>query len=369
MLKCECGKLFKARADLRQHGRAKHRYKCQHCNRSFISSESLKQHSRDLHNHQCGSCKGMFSSLKSLKRHQKMTGHCYCRSCNLYFTSIDLFRQHATSPDHVGQFHCCDCDRDFVDESALKQHLQSKIHKPPPKHPKGFPCDKCERVFSKKASLEQHKKSLAHRPLSDLKCIDPKCRKHFRCPSSLLHHLESGTCISGMDRDQLNAIVVAHDTKQIIHTQDHPLEITASEDHGSIFSDTSTNAEIIYTAGTSVSSLTLTDIRIPPANVLSLNEGNRCDVCSRTFKTLRALKDHQQSPVHTSTQFHCPIALLRGKFESKPVRSFSTLSGLAQHLEAGACAGGIAILREAANYIEDCLEDRGIRKSILLKIE
>jgi hypothetical protein len=172
-----------------------------------------------------------------------------------------------------------------------------------------------------------------------------------------------------MDRDQLNTLISAHDTKQIIHTQDHPLEITALEDNGSVFSDTSTNSEIIYTPGTSVSSLALTNIGLPPADVLGLNERNRCDVCSKTFKTLRALKDHQKSPVHTSTRFHCPIVLLRGKFESKPVRSFNTLSGLAQHLEAGACAGGISILREAANYIEGCLENMGIRKSILLKIE
>jgi hypothetical protein len=367
MLKCECGDLFKARADLRRHGRAKHNYKCHDCNRSFIFAESLKQHSRDLHGHQCGSCNEKFRSPESLRKHQRASGHCYCRSCNLYFTSTNLLRQHTKSPDHVGQFHCCECDRDFVNESALDQHLQNKIHQPTRTPPKGFPCDKCERVFSKQDSLEQHKKSLAHRPLSDLECIDPKCRKHFRCPSSLLHHLESGTCISGMDRDQLNAIIIAHDTNQIIHIQDHPLEITTSDD--SCLSDTSTSSEVIYTPGASTCSLPLTDHESLPADVLGPDKGNRCDACSRTFKTLRALKDHQKSPVHTSTRFHCPTALLRGHFESRLVRSFNTLSGLAQHLEAGACAGGISILREAANYIESCLEDMGIRRRILLKIE
>lgn len=369
MPQCECGKLFKTGVDLRQHGRAKHNYKCRECDKSFFLSESLKQHSLALHTNRCGSCNGKFDSLKSLRQHQRSTGDCYCRSCNLYFTSANSFRRHRDSPDHVGQFHCCDCNRDFVDEKALEQHLQHKIHKPAPTPPKLFKCDKCERLFAKKDSLEQHKKSLAHRPLSDLDCIDTKCRKHFKCPSSLLHHLESGSCISGMDRDQLNKLVSVHDTKQIIHNLDHSFEIAAFEDNGSVISDTSTDSEIIYTPETSVSSLVLTERESPPANPLGLNEGNRCDVCSKTFKTLQALRDHQKSPVHTGPRYHCPVALLRGKFKSKPVRSFNTLSGLAQHLEAGACAGGISILLEAANYIEGCLEDMGIRKSILLKTE
>lgn len=63
------------------------------------------------------------------------------------------------------------------------------------------------------------------------------------------------------------------------------------------------------------------------------------------------------------------MALMRGNIESKSTRSFKMLSGLAQHLEAGACAGGISILRDAVNYIEGCLENMGIRRSILLNME
>ena len=29
---------------------------------------------------------------------------------------------------HEMQFHCCDCDRSFVDEPALHQHVEDKIH-------------------------------------------------------------------------------------------------------------------------------------------------------------------------------------------------------------------------------------------------
>jgi hypothetical protein len=47
-------------------------------------------------------------------------------------------------------------------------------------------------------------------------------------------------------------------------------------------------------------------------------------------------------------------------------KSFSTLSGLAQHLESGACEGGIATLHKAAEYIEDRLRGIGMKKVKLL---
>jgi hypothetical protein len=49
------------------------------------------------------------------------------------------------------------------------------------------------------------------------------------------------------------------------------------------------------------------------------------------------------------------------------IRSFNTISGLAQHLESGACAGGFTMLREAAGYIETCLQNMGLKRSILIK--
>jgi len=47
-------------------------------------------------------------------------------------------------------------------------------------------------------------------------------------------------------------------------------------------------------------------------------------------------------------------------------KSFSTLSGLAQHLESGACEGGRATLHKAAEFIEDRLREIGMKKVKLL---
>lgn len=374
MLECECGQLFENRIALRQHGKNTHGRQCPHCPRKFAASGDLDQHLLALHCQQCESCKERFRSRKALRLHQKSSMHCYCRSCNTYFESTDALRQHENSPGHVGQFHCCDCDRDFVNSSALEQHLQNKIHMPTRKHKEAYLCEQCDRRFSKQSALEQHRGSLIHRPLSDLDCIDAKCKKRFSSPSSLLHHLESGTCRSGMNRDKLNDIICVFDTDQIISSHGQP-QIRASDDMLSVCSDTSTESQIIYTPSSTVSgrSLSPTGIALPRVQDIDLGKkflGVACSECPRTFKSLESLVQHQQSAAHTSASFNCPISLLNDLPAPIPLasmRSFNTISGLAQHLESGACAGGFTMLREAARYIETCLQKMGLKRSLLMK--
>jgi hypothetical protein len=51
----------------------------------------------------------------------------------------------------------------------------------------------------------------------------------------------------------------------------------------------------------------------------------------------------------------------------KGLGSIPAVSGLAQHLESGTCAGGFVMLREAAEYIESCLQKMGLKRSLLMK--
>jgi hypothetical protein len=374
MLECACGRLFNDRIALRQHGKNTHGRECPYCQRRFVASGALDQHILALHSQQCESCKERFRRRKTLRLHQKSSMHCYCRPCDSYFESTDALRQHESSSAHVGQFHCCDCDRDFVNSSALEQHLQNKIHTPIQKRKEAYLCEQCDRSFSKQSALEQHRGSLVHRPLSDLKCIDAKCRKQFKSPSSLLHHLESGTCRSGMNRDKLNGIIYAYDTDQIISSHGQP-QIKASDDTISTCSDAITESQIIYTPSSTVSgrSLSPTETAFPRVHKSDLGEkfsGVACSECPRTFKSLESLDQHRESAAHTTASFNCPMSLLIDNPASitlTSMRSFNTVSGLAQHLESGACAGGSTMLREAARYIEICLQKMGLKRSILMK--
>jgi hypothetical protein len=49
--------------------------------------------------------------------------------------------------------------------------------------------------------------------------------------------------------------------------------------------------------------------------------------------------------------------------KKKAIRQFSTMSGLAQHLESGACDGGKGTFRRVVEYVQE--EIKGIRFSKL----
>jgi hypothetical protein len=48
-----------------------------------------------------------------------------------------------------------------------------------------------------------------------------------------------------------------------------------------------------------------------------------------------------------------------GGSEKKAVRQFSTVSGLAQHLESGACGGGKVTFRRVVEYVQEEMKSMG----------
>jgi uncharacterized C2H2 Zn-finger protein len=257
MIRCECGKKFEDGKHLRQHRKAVHSRNCPQCNRIFTTLEGLEQHIHNIHRWKCGRCNEHFLNLKALNRHRRSAGHCFCRPCNRFFKLSEELHHHQKTPGHVEQFRCCECNRDFANEAALEQHLRDKKkHNFARPRKESHICEKCNKSFLNDSALKQHKRSLAHNAISDLKCIDPQCKKHFKCPSSLLHHLESGTCFSEMDRDQLNKLVCAYDTDRVISDQSF---VCSSVDVRSDISDSSSDYDVIYTpdSTSSVDSLSI----------------------------------------------------------------------------------------------------------------
>ena len=45
--------------------------------------------------------------------------------------------------------------------------------------------------------------------------------------------------------------------------------------------------------------------------------------------------------------------------QKKAIKQFSTVSGLAQHLESGACDGGKGTFRRVVEYVQDEMEGMG----------
>jgi hypothetical protein len=306
------------------------------------------------------------------------------------------------TPLSATQFRCCDCERDFKNETSLADHLRySKVHKPgtggnlkkkkvknQEEDDQQTNCKKCKRTFKTQGALRQHLKSVRHNPLSDIKCLaDVNCKKRFNCPSAQLHHLESGRCKSGITKMKLNAAIAANDRGRIITSG----EVTAQwplEDNQSASSISQTRSPILTPDSTefhdSYSSSAIptpTSTRSTGTSFHSMlilqprtRSGYKCPLCpasrTRTFEP-SALQQHLLSSVHAQASisspllvpddilFNCPRALMGEGNKKKVVRQFSTVSGLAQHLESGACEGGKGTFKHVIEYVQDKMKDMG----------
>lgn len=330
--------------------------------------------------------------LHALQRHQKSTKHCYCSECDRLFVNPEALGQHLQSSIHATQFHCCDCERDFVDEQALNQHLTTNIHnthteaKTPSLRLYDWVCEDCDRPFRNEKGLEQHRVSVIHKPLSNFKCFgDKRCKKRFTSPSAWLHHLESGGCRSKITRGSLNAAVLTSDSSHLITGGSNQEDICLKG--ADVSGETSTTGSVILTPLTSDESpfwpaspgsqsgmLTQgsTSSQRSPNSVIPVTR-LLCPLCPsgrKPFKSTKALSDHLSSPAHSPKVFHCPLSLAEYTGEgniSQLMKYFSTLSGLLQHLESGACQGGNTTFRKTVEYIEHNL-GKNIEKMKLRKL-
>ena len=415
----ECDRFFAHAAGAEQHRSALHSFECFDCNRNFVRSDALQQHQKStghcycrecdrsfahadavaqhrlaLHSFICSDCDRNFVRLDALQRHQKSTKHCYCAQCDRSFVNPEALGQHLQAPVHATQFHCCDCDRDFIDEQALHQHLASKVHrsytssKVSSFRPSDWVCEDCERDFGDEKALEQHRLSVIHKPLSDFKCFgDRRCKKRFTSPSAWLHHLESGACRSKITMGTLSTAVQSSDINHLITggSNQEYAELNGVDVSGK----TSTTGSVILTPVTgdnfdensfwlaspgSQSGILTPDSRSSRRLSDSLSLVNRlscplCPVDRKPFKSLEAISNHLSSPAHSPKIFHCPLSFAGYEDERKVsqlMKYFSTLSGLMQHLESGACQGGNTTFRKTVEYIEHNLGKMGLRGMRLL---
>jgi hypothetical protein len=279
------------------------------------------------------------------------------------------------------QFRCCDCKRDFNTEESLSQHLEDSPAHPRKTSQKRTGCDMCRRTFHSRAALKQHKASIRHQPLCHIKCLaSGKCKKRFDCLSAQLHHLDSGTCPSKKGKAQLNEVIEKNDVRGIITTQGSSMRLL--EDDVSETSTSSRCSPLLTPTSTEFFETYPLPMRSPNSDIpdisgltevinrrLGVVSGfTRCPLCpprrTRTYGP-KALQQHLSSSVHSKIllttvirsipneiSFHCPLALTKDSSTRKPPGNFPTVSGLAQHIESGACYGGKETLRRAVEYLQ-----------------
>lgn len=390
-----------------QHQKSTKHCPCPHCN-PFDSHEALLEaRLSPIDKHSCPECRRRFAQEPSLDAHQRESLHAYCYNCDILSPTRGLHALHmqshapilAMTPSSATQFRCCDCDRDFKNEGALTDHLRcSKVHglgkggkkkKQKQQEDQRTKCKKCERTFKNLSALGRHLTSVRHNPLSDIKCIaDAECKKQFNCPSAQLQHLESGKCVSGITKTKLNAAITANDTGRIITSggvttqwllEDNPSATSTSQIRSPILTPTSTEFLGSYPHSAILTPISTLSISTNFHSMLILRPRTRsgyqtCPLCppscTRTFKQ-SALQQHLSSSVHAQVpislpllvpdemSFHCPRALMGEGSKKKAVRQFSTVSGLAQHLESGACDGGKGTFRRVVDYVQEEMKGMG----------
>lgn len=402
ILKCFCGHHYTNPIDLEEHRRARGHFASHVCGRYCkhpIPSEEI------VRSRECGCCGKVCERPDILDDHRVATGHCFCSDCSLPFESQSALNDHRQTEMHASEFRCCDCDILFQDIHALNAHMASRAHRKPltqkssrttskklkksvAKTPKNTECNECQRTFRSLQSLEQHRKSTKHKPLSDLACpMREGCRGRFSSPSALLQHLESGNCRSGMNRDRIYRIVQSCDQDRVIHKalgltpSSSPSLSTCESSLGSsiqiIPSDTESEWSLVATPmSESIAEESLMQWSLLEGSQISIEELSfsttialnlRCSLCPngrKMFATAQALQQHMDSPVHYAKIYHCPnnisttISGKAGK-QRREEKQFSTLGGLTQHLESGACHGGKRTFFRSMEFIQRRLEQLG----------
>ena len=388
----KCGREFRTEEGRKDHQRST--VHCLTCPCFCIAPEKLVQHREAVHHHPCSECNRIFEMVEALHQHQRATGHSSARETRK-MRSVGQTRpaQHGGKV-RASQFSCLECKRDFKTETALNQHLKDKKGKHSPKLdleplPDGsYHCRECDRTFRQRQAMEQHLASLIHNPLSSMRCIaSSKCKRNFTSPSALLHHLESGSCRSGLKRAAIHRLIQDHDLENTMTfgTQGSALLLPAREDLAS--SDSGSSGQLTPSSHASDTypddlGVRLRDHEIPglhlsPDEVQPItNAAGKflCPLChgkSRVFRSLQAFRNHTASPAHEPKIFHCPVSLVPGPKVGKKgeslIKEFSTLGGMAQHIESGSCEGGRQMLERAAEFVERKLRELGFGEVRLLK--
>ncbi|KAA1478130.1 hypothetical protein DENSPDRAFT_787681 [Dentipellis sp. KUC8613] len=278
---------------------------CDRCDRYFPHDAALYQHERDSSNHNiCYDCDIDFTTWKGLKEHWVQSRiHDYCQHCDRHFTSSRALQNHLDR-DH---YYCATHGKSYKTEATRDEHF-SKEH---------FYCKPCSRFFQSQSNLDSHLGSSVHQPRNVI-CPGRGCGRAFVSGSALVLHFESGTCPSGLTRQELNRLVVRADRNNLIT---NPSRLIAGSDGA----------------------------RAPPITKTWATERSwngyayECFLCNRCFGTLVSLNKHLQSPRHEEKIYRCPNATCQ--------MQFPTLSSFVQHAENGRC--GVRQFKQVKNALDE----------------
>jgi len=339
------------------------------------------------------------------------------------FLSRREFDEHAVAfhaPETL--YRCLECALDFATECALNAHVGNEwVHR---ERVASFACVPCGLAFASEPLLGDHLRSKEHKPV---RCAGSSlCSRRFAIPAAMLAHLESGACVSGLDRQSIAAKLRQHDGANLLVKRGVP-ETTAradlaersaarsaagtvrevnddsdsdSDGGGSVipagllssrdstsswsaagFSALTPNSDadddddeagtLIMTPDTRTDSGLLT----PSGTDASYSQHEDmvvahriCPLCTRRFAHENALEQHLASVAHAPAIYHCPASLFGGQADHARAkqREFKSLESLIRHLMGRNCDGFKDKRGKAIAYVEELFGRMVAGKSVRL---
>ncbi|GAA5960327.1 hypothetical protein JCM3765_007475 [Sporobolomyces pararoseus] len=297
----------------------RNKYVCGDCNdREFVSNTALFQHLRKSCNHNwCQACDLDFYYPDDLEDHlNESPNHHYCRFCEFDFDhGFELY-------DHQSEYHaqCDGCGDWFQTEGQRDRHAEV-TH---------WYCKTHKRCFRNENNLRMHMNSSAHVQAAVI--CPAGCGRSFVSHSGAVIHLESGSCASGITREQVNYLVARWDRQRLITTGRRALPAPPSSQ------SSNPSSQKLYATEASYS---------------HYDGAYKCYFDNRLFSTLRALNQHLGSAAHAYLTNDGGEKLYRCPHRRGCGREFTSLSGVVSHIERASC--GVRELAGVRETIESVM--------------
>ncbi|KAI0796968.1 hypothetical protein C8Q75DRAFT_742876 [Abortiporus biennis] len=215
-----------------------------------------------------------------------------CTRCRVSFPEYHNLREHHLSAHNS----CLDCKRSFNDKHSLDRHLRTSL---------------------------AHKTSFSHNAQKKVSCPMPSCSFQANNYSTLVEHLESSRCKSGVNKYWMD-IRMANNEDFVDRP---PLHLI-----GDVTKECST-------------------VQVPDQSgkLIHMVQCRHCEPVKR-FPNMKYFKYHWNSAAHRAV-YRCPGHL------NGCGNKFWTLSALIQHIEAGKCGSKVKgfdrMVRDVMQYLED----------------
>jgi len=371
---------------------------CIPCKKPFFTKASLSNHELNIHplvfckicniNYPLETSHGISESHITACKEKGL----YCEECKKTFYTDGDMKTHIRTQHNSSRpsgFHCVNCNKSFPSNSQFLRHIRGGCVLT---EVKSYACDPCGLSFQSHRELNQHFASNNHKTI---KCPGgDACDRRFKTLPAMIMHLESGACVSKLNRASIDALVRSRDIAGAVTIKGIPAPAAAGQLTGvfdaqystinsvqqalteKMDADTDVKDEFddILTPGLTLNS-TPTPLSTAPTSIGCFNPTAKefepqlpfiqsCPICGQKFSS-KGLQMHVASPVHATPAYHCPNDFLASiglseKDNHTEERVFKSLSSLMQHIEAGACKGGKESWEKTMKFLEAALEGFGI---------